>query len=59
MADNQLQKQSRSYLLAVEDSQFLLREEMRGMRFQLEYDKANFLLRDWGVRVERRVELCA
>src|SRR6185503_1404253 len=50
VADNQLQKQSRSYLLPVEDPQFLLRGEMRGMRFQLEYDKADLLLRDWGVR---------
>jgi hypothetical protein len=50
VADNQLQKQSRSYLLPVEDSQFLLREEMRGTRFQLEYAKADLLLRDWGVR---------
>ncbi len=50
MADNQPQKQSRSYLLPVEDSQFLLREEMRGTRFQLEYAKADLLLRDWGVR---------
>jgi uncharacterized protein (TIGR00730 family) len=50
VADNQPQKQSRSYLLPVDDPQFLLREEMRGMRFQLEYDKADLLLRDWGVR---------
>ena len=50
MADNKFQKQSRSYLLAVDDSQFLLREEMRGTRFQLEYAKADLLLRDWGVR---------
>ena len=50
MADNEAQKQSRSYLLAVEDTQFLLREEMRGTRFQLEYSKADLLLRDWGVR---------
>jgi uncharacterized protein (TIGR00730 family) len=50
VADNQLQKQSRSYLLPVEDPQFLLREEMRGTRFQLEYAKADLLLRDWGVR---------
>jgi uncharacterized protein (TIGR00730 family) len=50
VADNQLQKQSRSYLLPVEDSQFLLRDEMRGTRFQLEYSKADLLLRDWGVR---------
>jgi uncharacterized protein (TIGR00730 family) len=50
VADNYPQKQSRSYLLPVEDSQFLLREEMRGVCFQLEYDKADLLLRDWGVR---------
>ena len=50
MADNQLQKQSPSYILPVEDPQFLLREEMRGTRFQLEYAKADLLLRDWGVR---------
>ena len=50
MADNESQKQSRSYLLAVDDQQFLLREEMRGTRFQLEYAKADLLLRDWGVR---------
>jgi uncharacterized protein (TIGR00730 family) len=50
VADNQPQKQSRSFLLPVEDSQFLLREEMRGTRFQLEYAKADLLLRDWGVR---------
>ena len=50
MADNQLQKQSRSYLLPVDDPQFLLRDEMRGTRFQLEYSKADLLLRDWGVR---------
>jgi hypothetical protein len=50
VADNYPQKQSRSYLLPVDDPQFLLREEMRGMRFQLEYDKADLLLRDWGVR---------
>ncbi|HXE28248.1 MAG TPA: LOG family protein [Stellaceae bacterium] len=50
MADNELQKQSRSYVLAVDDPQFLLREEMRGTRFQLEYAKADLLLRDWGVR---------
>ncbi len=50
MADNYPQKQSRSYLLPVEDSQFLLREEMRGTRFELEYAKADLLLRDWGVR---------
>jgi hypothetical protein len=50
VADNQPQKQSRSYILPVDDPQFLLRDEMRGTRFQLEYEKADLLLRDWGVR---------
>jgi hypothetical protein len=50
VADNYPQKQSRSYILPVDDPQFLLREEMRGTRFQLEYEKADLLLRDWGVR---------
>jgi uncharacterized protein (TIGR00730 family) len=50
VADNHLQRQSHAYLLPVEDTEFLLREEMRGTRFQLEYAKADLLLRDWGVR---------
>jgi uncharacterized protein (TIGR00730 family) len=50
VADNTDQKQSRTFLLPVEDTEFLLRDEMRGMRFQLEYAKAELLLRDWGVR---------
>jgi len=41
---------SRSYLLPVEDTEFLLRDEMRGVRFGLEYSKAELLLRDWGIR---------
>ena len=40
---------SRSYLLPVEDTDFLLRDEMRAIRFALEYAKAELLLRDWGV----------
>jgi hypothetical protein len=40
----------RSYLLAVEDTEFLLRDEMRGTRFALEYSKAELVLRDWGIR---------
>jgi len=44
------QVSSPSYLLPVEDSAFLLRDEMRGMRFGLEYSKADLLLRDWGIR---------
>jgi len=41
---------SRSSLLAVEDVDFLLRPEMRSIRFALEYSKADLLLRDWGIR---------
>ncbi|MFO7305667.1 MAG: TIGR00730 family Rossman fold protein [Gammaproteobacteria bacterium] len=44
------QLRSRSYLLPVEDREFLLRDEMRAMRFALEYAKADLLLRDWGIR---------
>lgn len=50
MADNRDQMRSRSFLLAVEDTEFLLREENRALRFALEYGKADMLLRDWGVR---------
>jgi hypothetical protein len=50
MRDNGAQKGSRSYLLAVEDTEFLLRDEMRALRFAMEYGKAELLLRDWGVR---------
>ena len=39
-----------AYRLAVEDTDFLLRDEMRGTRFLLEYEKAELCLRDWGVR---------
>ncbi len=41
---------SHSYLLPVEDTEFLLRDEMRAIRFALEYAKAELALRDWGVR---------
>ena len=50
MPDNGAQKRSRSFLLAVEDQDFLLRDEMRPFRFGMEYAKAEFALRDWGVR---------
>src|SRR5689334_11092012 len=40
---------SRSSLLAVEDEEFLLRPEMRSIRFALEYSKADLSLRDWGI----------
>jgi uncharacterized protein (TIGR00730 family) len=41
---------SRNYLLAVEDTEFLLRDEMRAIRFALEYEKPELALRDWGIR---------
>ncbi|CAH0147925.1 LOG family protein [Roseomonas sp. CECT 9278] len=50
MPDNTAQKRSRSFLLAVEDQDFLLRDEMRPLRFGMEYAKAEYALRDWGVR---------
>jgi len=50
MNDNERQRLSRSYLLPVEDTEFLLRDELRGIRFALEYSKAELLLREWGIR---------
>jgi uncharacterized protein (TIGR00730 family) len=41
---------SSSYLLPVEDTGFLLPDEMRAIRFALEYEKAELALRDWGIR---------
>lgn len=41
---------SSSYRLPVEDSDFLLRDEMRGARFALEFCKADLELRDRGIR---------
>jgi uncharacterized protein (TIGR00730 family) len=50
MPANDAQRQSRTYLLAVEDQDFLLRDELRAIRFALEYQKPELALRDWGVR---------
>ena len=44
------QSKSASYRLPVEDHDFLHRDELRGIRLQLEYDKPEILLREWGVR---------
>ena len=41
---------SPSYRLPVGDTDFLLRDEMRGVRFALEYSKAELELRDHGIR---------
>ena len=50
MTDNGPQKRSASYRLPVADTDFLLRDEMRDIRFALEYAKAELGLRDWGIR---------
>ena len=50
MAGDDAWRRSPSYLLPVEDQQFLLRDEMRATRFALEYSKAELYLRDWGIR---------
>ncbi|MBZ6078540.1 LOG family protein [Microvirga puerhi] len=41
---------SPSYRLPALDQDFLLSDDMRGVRFQLEYAKAEHYLRAWGVR---------
>lgn len=48
--DSSAQMRSASYRLPVEDTAFLLRDEMRAVRFAMEYSKADLLLRDWGIR---------
>ena len=48
--DNSAQKDSASYRLAALDSDFVLGDSMRGVRFLLEYAKAEEQLRQWGVR---------
>ena len=50
MPDNSAQRASRAYRLPVQDQDFLLSDEMRALRFALEYAKAEHLLREWGVR---------
>lgn len=50
MSSKSLQKSSHSYILAVDDGDFLRRDELRGMRFALEYEKAELVLRDWKIR---------
>ena len=48
--DNGPQKTSPAYRLPVLDSDFLLGDSMRGVRLQLEYEKAEEILRSWIVR---------
>jgi uncharacterized protein (TIGR00730 family) len=49
MANNDHQRRSRAYRLAALDPEFLLGDSTRGVRFLLEYTKAEEHLRDWGV----------
>ena len=49
MDEESAQSRSRSFKLPVEDTEFLLRDELRGIRFALEYHKAEISLREWGV----------
>lgn len=50
MSDSERHEPLPSYKLAVEDTDFLLRDEMRSLRFAMEYAKPDLLLRDWGIR---------
>jgi uncharacterized protein (TIGR00730 family) len=48
--DNSPQKSSPSFRLPALDPDFLLSDSMRGVRLQLEYEKAEGILRSWTVR---------
>src|SRR6516225_8085189 len=50
MTDNAAQKASASFRLPALDQDFLLGDSMRGVRLQLEYEKAEERLRAWVVR---------
>jgi uncharacterized protein (TIGR00730 family) len=50
MVDNSGQKNAAAYRLAALDPDFLLGDSMRGVRLQLEYEKAEERLRAWAVR---------
>ena len=50
MNDNSAQRSSAAYRLAALDPDFLLGDSMRGVRLQIEYEKAEERLRAWGVR---------
>jgi uncharacterized protein (TIGR00730 family) len=49
MANNKAQLDSPAYRLAALDQDFILGDSTRGVRFQLEYQKAEEFLRKWGV----------
>lgn len=39
-----------SFTLAIDDSQFIRRDELRSIRLMLEYEKIELILRDWGIK---------
>lgn len=47
---NAIQMAAPAYRLAIDDKDFLLHDRQRGLRFQMEYEKAEQQLRRWGVR---------
>jgi uncharacterized protein (TIGR00730 family) len=50
MSDGEANMRSASYKLAIQDQDFLLRDEMRAFRFGMEYAKAELILRDYRIR---------
>jgi uncharacterized protein (TIGR00730 family) len=48
--DRDRQLLSPSYRIAALDQDFILSDSQRGLRFQLEYEKAELSLRAWGIR---------
>jgi uncharacterized protein (TIGR00730 family) len=50
MPENHLQKLSAAYRLPAADADFILSDSMQGVRFLLEFAKADERLRQWGVR---------
>src|SRR5215831_10016406 len=50
MPDNELQKLSPAYRLPASDLDFILSDSMQGVRFLLEFAKADERWRAWGVR---------
>ena len=50
MVDNSAQRTSAAFRLPALDQEFLLSDSMRGVRLQLEYEKAEERLRAWSVR---------
>lgn len=47
---NERQRTSPAYRLPALDQDFLLSDAMRGVRFQLEFEKAELALKAWGIR---------